>query len=153
MDIILLIIVLAWLVMTIIAKINADNKITELKNSYIQLQNTYNDLVNRYDTDLLAARKEAITKSKAVIRGQVAEQLSPFMPEFPYKYNDVKFLGQPIDIICFKGMSDYRDGDESVEIEIVFMDIKTEGATLTKVQRAIRDAIKAKRVKFETFKP
>jgi predicted Holliday junction resolvase-like endonuclease len=37
--------------------------------------------------------------------------------------------------------------------EVVIMDVKTGGANLNKVQRQIRDVIKAGKVTFRTFKP
>ena len=47
------------------------------------------------------SRKDAVRRSKAVISGQVVEQLAPLLPNFPCNLKDAKFLGQPIDYVAF----------------------------------------------------
>jgi predicted Holliday junction resolvase-like endonuclease len=59
-------------------------------------------------------------------------------------------MGQPIDYIVFKGMSDVRDL-ENGEISIIFADVKVNTSRNTKVQNAIKEAVKAGRVRFETW--
>ena len=48
-------------------------------------------------------RKDAISRSRAVLGGQFSENLAPFLPDFPYKPNECSFLGKPIDFVVFKG--------------------------------------------------
>ena len=51
-------------------------------------------------------RKDAIKKSRAVIGGQVAEQVAPFLPGFPCDPGDVSFLGKPVDFVAFCGLAE-----------------------------------------------
>jgi predicted Holliday junction resolvase-like endonuclease len=97
-------------------------------------------------------RADAVKRSKSIIRGQNVEQFIPFSEEFLSKYSpsDAKFLGRPIDYILFHNASKVTDG-ENLTVEVIFADCKTGSAKLTKVQKAIKEAIEAKRVRWETW--
>ena len=102
---------------------------------------------------LTSAQKRSVNTSRAVLKGKMAEQMAPIMPEFQYLPSDAKFLGDPIDYVVFNGYSHFRDGEGRAEdIEVVLMDIKSGGARLTKGQQAIEQAIKEGRVRFETIR-
>ena len=102
---------------------------------------------------LTHAQKRSVNTSRAVLKGKMAEQLAPIMPQFEYLPSDAKFLGDPVDYVVFDGYTDLRDGEGRVEdIEIVLIDIKSGGARLTKGQVAIAQAIQAGRVRFETVR-
>lgn len=102
---------------------------------------------------LTHAQKRSVNTSRAVLKGKMAEQMAPIMPEFQYLPSDAKFLGDPIDYVVFDGYTDYRDGDGCAEdIEIVLIDIKSGGARLTKGQQAIAQAMAEGRVRFETIR-
>ena len=102
---------------------------------------------------LAQAQKRSVNTSRAVLKGKMAEQLAPILPNFHYLPSDAKFLGDPIDYVVFDGYSDFRDGDGLAEdIEVVFMDIKSGAARLTKGQQAIAQAIAEGRVRFETLR-
>jgi len=91
-------------------------------------------------------RNEAVKGSRSVLTGKFSEQLAPFMPDFPYSPTEARFIGSPIDFIVFQGM----DGKE-IE-EVVFVEVKTGKAQLSKTERILRDAIKAKRVRWEEYR-
>lgn len=97
-------------------------------------------------------REDAIKRSKSVIRGKGWENFIPFSDKFLEEYNpsDLKFLGAPLDIIIFKGASDITDGQES-EIEICLGDVKSGRSRLTKVQKKIKEAVEAKRIRWITL--
>ena len=102
---------------------------------------------------LTLAQKRSVNTSRAVLKGKMAEQLAPILPEFQYLPSDAKFLGDPVDYVVFDGYTDFRDGDGTAEdIEIVLIDIKSGGARLTKGQQAIAEAIQQGRVRFETVR-
>ncbi|TCB56142.1 Holliday junction resolvase-like protein [Acinetobacter terrestris] len=102
---------------------------------------------------LSSAQKRSVNTSRAVLKGKMAEQLAPIMPEFQYLPSDAKFLGDPIDYVVFDGYTDLRDGEGRAEdIEVVLIDIKSGGARLTKGQQAIAQAIAQGRVRFETVR-
>ena len=102
---------------------------------------------------LTSAQKRSVNTSRAVLKGKMAEQLAPIMPEFQYLPSDAKFLGDPVDYVVFDGYTDLRDGEGRAEdIEVVLIDIKSGGARLTKGQQAIAQAIAQGRVRFEAVR-
>lgn len=102
---------------------------------------------------LIHAQKRSVNTSRAVLKGKMAEQMAPIMPEFQYLPSDAKFLGDPVDYVVFDGYTDLRDGAGRPEdIEVVLIDIKSGGARLTKGQQAIAQAIRDGRVRFETIR-
>lgn len=100
--------------------------------------------------EIAEARADALKKSRSTIKGQMSEQLVPFFKGFPYNASDLKFFGNGFDYICVSNMAQARDSDEIIN-EIVFIDIKTGSASLSPVQRKIRDAIVDGRVAWETI--
>lgn len=102
---------------------------------------------------LLAAQKRSVNTSRAVLKGKIAEQLAPILPEFQYLPSDAKFLGDPVDYVVFNGYSEFREGQAYADdIEVVFIDIKSGQARLSKGQQAIARAIQHGRVRFETVR-
>lgn len=111
------------------------------------------ELELEHQQSLIAAQKRSVNTSRAVLKGKMAEQLAPIMPEFQYLPSDAKFLGDPVDYVVFDGYTDFRDGEGDTEdIEVVLIDIKSGGARLTKGQQAIARAVQEGRVRFETIR-
>ncbi|MCO8069973.1 endonuclease [Acinetobacter lwoffii] len=111
------------------------------------------ELELEHQQSLVAAQKRSVNTSRAVLKGKMAEQLAPIMPEFQYLPSDAKFLGDPVDYVVFDGYTDFRDGEGDAEdIEVVLIDIKSGGARLTKGQQAIARAVQEGRVRFETIR-
>ena len=92
--------------------------------------------------NLISENKKVLSqkKSSEVITGQIAEKLAPFLSDFKHNPQNAIFLGQPIDYLVF--------GKE----EIVFVEIKSGKAQLTKKQRNIRDLIKNNKVSWEEIR-
>ena len=63
---------------------------------------------------LAQAQKRSVNTSRAVLKGKMAEQLAPIMPQFEYLPSDAKFLGDPVDYVVFDGYTDLREvkGDQ-----------------------------------------
>ena len=88
------------------------------------------------------ARENAVQLSRAITRGQMYEQLVPYLPEFQFNPKDAQFLGRPVDFVVFDGL------DEGELRRIVFVEVKTGGARLTTRERLVRDAIHGGRVEW-----
>ena len=102
---------------------------------------------------LLDAQKRSVNTSRAVLKGKMAEQFAPILPEFQYLPSDAKFLGDPVDYVVFDGYTDFRDGDGTADdIEVILLDIKSGGARLSKGQQAIAQAVREGRIRFETLR-
>jgi predicted Holliday junction resolvase-like endonuclease len=81
-------------------------------------------------------REDAVQRSLAVTAGKVHEQLVPLLPEFRWNPKDARFLGSPVDLVVFDGLSEGRVRS------IVFVEVKTGGATLTGRERMVREAVR-----------
>lgn len=139
--------------------LDTNNSISELKlqlskkdSNIKQIQNAAEKQKQTHEFELKKkikeAREDTIKRSRSVLRGQASEHLAPFVIK-DTNPKDYRFMGNPVDYICFDGLSDVLD-KTSDEIKLVrFVDIKTGKSNLNKSQRRIRDAIKDGRVSFE----
>lgn len=93
-----------------------------------------------------AVRQDAISRSKAVIVGRVTEHVAPWLPVFPYNPKDARFIGSPVDMLVFEGAD-----DDDVR-RIIFLEIKSGSASLTRRQRQIRDVIDRGKVEWQELK-
>ncbi|MEK6939860.1 MAG: Holliday junction resolvase-like protein [Nanoarchaeota archaeon] len=99
-----------------------------------------------WEEQLPGIKKDSIERSRASLGGQFSEQLAPYLPNFKYKPTECKFLGKPVDLLVFEGL------DEKEVTEIVFVEMKSGGAELNTVQRKIRDAVKAGKVRWDEYR-
>ena len=95
---------------------------------------------------------DAVDTSRAVLKGKIAEQIAPLLPDFLAKYNpaDARFIGSPIDYLIFRNMS--KGNDSGNPIEIVLLDVKTGSAGLNPIQKKIETAAAEKRICFEILR-
>jgi predicted Holliday junction resolvase-like endonuclease len=98
------------------------------------------------DRNEKAIRQDAISKSARVLSGKSLEKLIPFLDRFPYDPHDVRWLGDPIDLVIFDGKS------EDNLRQVVFCEVKSGESKLTKVQKDVRDAVENKKVKWVEFR-
>jgi predicted Holliday junction resolvase-like endonuclease len=94
---------------------------------------------------LTEAREDAAKRSRAVIGGQFSEQLAPYLPGFPYKPTEVKFLGKPTDFIVFEGL------DEKKISNVIFVEVKSNSSKLSETEKSLEQTVKQGKVKFETY--
>ncbi|OPX73377.1 MAG: Endonuclease related to archaeal Holliday junction resolvase [Methanoregulaceae archaeon PtaB.Bin152] len=89
-------------------------------------------------------RRDAIEMSGAVIRGKVTEHLIPYFPGFSYDPRDARFLGTPVDLIVFEGLS-----AGSLE-RITFLEVKTgKTGALSQRERQVRECVERGLVRYE----
>ncbi|KKL12011.1 hypothetical protein LCGC14_2540020 [marine sediment metagenome] len=100
----------------------------------IKLIRKNKNLTQQY-TKLLSQKK-----SSEVRLGQISEQIAPFLEGFSYDTRNTKFLGQPIDLICFE------------PDKVVFVEVKTGKSQLSEKQKHIKNLIKTKQVFWEEFR-
>ena len=48
-----------------------------------------------------SSRKAAVSQSRSVVLGHVNEKIAPLLPNFPYYYKDLMFLGKGVDYLVF----------------------------------------------------
>lgn len=91
-------------------------------------------------------RKQSVQQSKATTLWYVSEKIAPLLPNFPYSYKDLVFLGKWVDYICFDGLSTWEMK------QVVFLEIKTGKSQLNKNESMIKSVIEKGRVKWETVR-
>lgn len=87
-------------------------------------------------------RKNAVDRSRAVVMGQVNEKIAPLLPNFPYHYKDLTFLGKGIDYIVFDWLH------RGYVREIILLEIKTGVSSLNKNEKAIKECVDNNRVSY-----
>jgi hypothetical protein len=95
---------------------------------------------------LEAEREDAVRRSRAVLGGLLSEQLAPYLPGFPFDPTELRFVGKPVDFVAFVGASAGR-----IE-EVAFVEVKSGSSTLSKVERSLRDAVLAGRVRWVEYR-
>ncbi|MFA5221115.1 MAG: Holliday junction resolvase-like protein [Methanoregula sp.] len=95
-------------------------------------------------------RKDSVNRSRSTLKGKIAEQMAPVLPEFAFNPADARFIGSPVDYIIFDGLTEVAD-EQKTSIRIVFMDVKKGAGKLTRVQRIIKMAVEEKAVAWQTL--
>lgn len=91
-------------------------------------------------------REDAIKRSARTLSGKTLEKLVPFLEKFPYDAHDIRWLGDPVDLVVFNGHSKENPN------QIVFCEVKSGESKLTKIQKKIKELVEKKRVKWEEFR-
>jgi len=92
-------------------------------------------------------RQDAIQRSARVLSGKTLEKFVPFLDRFTYNPHDVRWLGDPIDLVIFDGYSD--NGNIR---QIVFCEIKSGNSKLSSIQKKIKELVEQKQIKWVEFK-
>lgn len=116
----------------------AEQKRLELQE---QLKQKQENLLKRQERADAGAEKKAIE----VGVGKIIEKVLPTYKNFNMVATDCRFLGEPIDMVVFDGMSENKIN------KITFLDVKTGNAALNKHQRLVRDTIEDQKVKFKVI--
>ena len=96
-------------------------------------------------SEIARERSDAVNRSRAVLKGQISEQLAPYLPNFNYNSSECKFIGKPIDFIAFRGM------DTGIVDEVVFVEVKSGNSKLSSIEKEVKRAIDEGRVSFEEY--
>ena len=106
------------------------------------------ELKSEFDSLVKENRKDAIKRSRAVLSGQMAEQIAPFLKDFPCNPADVRFVGKPLDFIGFPGAA-----DGSGIKEILFIEVKTGSSALSQREKEIKEAVVSGKVRYVEYNP
>lgn len=109
-----------------------------------------NDLERWKDEHTRAIRDDSVSRSRSVLKGKIAEQMAPVMPDFPYSPTDARFIGSPVDFVVFDGYTEAKDNEGS-DIGIVLVEIKKGKSRLTRTESLVRKAAEAGRISWKTI--
>lgn len=94
------------------------------------------------------SREDAIKRSKAVLGGQMAEQIAPFLPEFPCNPQDARFIGKPVDFIAFK--TTLSENEEKIE-EILLIEVKTGDSKLSAREKQVKECVEKGKIRYVEY--
>lgn len=157
---ILLVTTLVALVLLVLAvqKILAQNKtilqnerdIANIQTAIIQQQADFEVELARKIKD---AKKRSNNMQRNVLKGQIGEQFTPFIADFPYNPSDCRFLGEPIDYMIFQNLHACSEGLADVgDVQIIIAEVKTGNARLNVRQKIIKQAIENGQVSFKELR-
>lgn len=116
----------------------------------LEIQSQLDDELEKRNAELKKKKKLATEKAeittKAVNIGKNLERALPTIRDFKWVVPDTKFLGDPIDLIVFNGLSMGKVDSMS------FVEVKSGYAKLNNHQKSIRDAIEDHKVSYKVFK-
>lgn len=89
--------------------------------------------------------EKAFITTKAVNIGKNAEKILPTLKDFKWDLPDCRFMGDPIDLITFNGLSINKIDS------ISFIEVKSGKARLNAHQKIIKKAIEDKKVSYKEY--
>lgn len=120
----------------------------DAKELYQQLRQDLKDREKELKEQRRAISQKSQVGAKAVNIGFILERLAPAMRGFRFDRNDCRSLFDPIDYVIFEGLS-----QKGVVSKILFSDIKTGAAKLSKKQNEIKALVEKKKLGWDTYKP
>lgn len=126
------------------------------KNNEVKIKELANEWELKYTGDLAEIKEliqsaekymryDAIKRSKRTLLGKLWEQVSPYLPKFPFRPSDMKFLGSPIDFVIFDGAS------ENDIKQVIFLEVKTGESKLSPQEKKLKKVIDEGKVSFKLF--
>ena len=120
----------------------------------IRLRKKHDDEIEKLKQSIEKTVDTRLDTQRSITKGDINEQVSPYMPEFSSKYaaSDARFLGSPIDFVIFKNMSQYKTKTKALDIpiDVILVEVKTgKNKTLTQKEKAIKIACEEGRVSFD----
>lgn len=157
---ILLIAILIALVLLILAvqKILAQNKVIlqnerDIANIQTAMIQQKADFEMGLEQKIKEAKKRSNNMQRNVLKGQIGEQFTPFIADFPYNPSDCRFLGEPIDYMIFQNLHACSEGLADIEdVQIIIAEVKTGNARLNARQKIIKQAIANGQVSFKELR-
>lgn len=105
------------------------------------------------DIGIKEAKKRSNNMQRNVLKGQIGEQFTPFIADFPYNPADCRFMGEPIDYVIFHNLHACSEGSVPIEdVKVIFAEIKTGKAKLNPRQKILRQVIENKQFSFEELR-
>jgi predicted Holliday junction resolvase-like endonuclease len=117
------------------------------KQTEMALEEKYKGLFTQWCQEKeTGIREDAIARSQSTVLGRVTEHLAPYLPQFDLNPRDARFVGSPIDLIVFNGLT---EGDLK---NIVFVEIKSGQSQITPRERSIRDIVNRRLVEWRELR-
>ena len=152
--ILLMIALLVWTIQRIQlqnkALLESEQNIAQIKNDMLEKEAGFQQ---RLDKDIKEAQKRSNNMQRNVLKGQIGEQFTPFITDFPYNPSDCRFMGEPIDYVIFQNLHECADGNVPIEdVHLIIAEVKTGNARLNQRQKIIKQVIENGQVSFKELR-
>ena len=152
--ILLMIALLVWTIQRIQLQnktlLESERNIAQIKNDILQKEAGFQQ---RLDKDIKEAQKRSNNMQRNVLKGQIGEQFTPFITDFPYNPSDCRFMGEPIDYVIFQNLHECADGNVPIEdVQLIIAEVKTGNARLNQRQKIIKQVIENGQVSFKELR-
>jgi predicted Holliday junction resolvase-like endonuclease len=94
-------------------------------------------------------RQDAVLRGARTLSGKTLEKLIPFLRNFKHDPHDIRWIGDPVDLVIFDGYS--ANGRKNIE-KITFVEVKSGNSELNSGQKRIREIIEKKKINWEEFR-
>jgi predicted Holliday junction resolvase-like endonuclease len=94
-------------------------------------------------------REDAIARSARTLSGKTLEKLVPFLEKFNHDPHDVRWLGDPVDLVIFDGYS--KNNHKNLD-KITLCEIKSGDSKISQSQEKIKQIVEKKKIEWEEFK-
>ena len=99
-----------------------------------------------FHSQLRSHRTQAVKQSRSVVLWQVNEKIAPMLPDFPYEFKDLTFVGKGVDYVVFDWLA-----QKNLQ-EIVLLEIKSWQSNLNANERMIKECIMRGDVRYELLR-
>lgn len=132
------------------ALLESERDIAQIKNDMFEKEAGFQQ---RLDKDIKEAQKRSNNMQRNVLKGQIGEQFTPFITDFPYNPSDCRFMGEPIDYVIFQNLHECADGNVPIEdVQLIIAEVKTGNARLNQRQKIIKQVIENGQVSFKELR-
>jgi len=105
---------------------------------------------SQLDIEIKQAKKRSNNAQRNILKGQIGEQFTPFISDFPYNPADCRFMGEPIDYVIFHNLHSCSEGHVTLdEVKVIFAEVKTGNAKLNPRQKILRQVIANGQIEFQ----
>ena len=110
-----------------------------------ELTKALEDRNKKLEKKIKQATEKNVVTTRTTNVGNFLELAVPAAKDFKWVVPDSKYLGRPIDLLVFNGLS---NGNVK---SLSFVEVKTGNADLNEHQESVRDAIEARKVSYKVF--
>lgn len=130
--------------------LSLEQNIAELKAKQLEREMEFQ---RQLDIEIKEAKKRSNNMQRNVLKGQIGEQFTPFIADFPYNPADCRFMGEPIDYVIFHNLHACSEGSVPVEeVKVIFAEVKTGKAKLSPRQKILRQVIENGQFEFQELR-
>jgi len=108
------------------------------------------DLIRWRSQELYSVRREALDRSRPEVQRRVGSRIAGWTHSFPFRQEDSRFIGHPIDYLVFEGYSEVKARREDAITRVTFVRANSGGDDDPDAQ-LVKECIAAGKVEWRTL--